>query len=105
MSHRITFCIDSVLKHCAANRNRRLSELPNIGPYTVYTMLKFLALQEAPYIVYDISRLRVNVVWETSGKLRQLEGNMQLKTEIKYNYSNTYTVNCVYLYTSRAVNI
>jgi hypothetical protein len=46
-----------MLKHCAANRRRRLSALPNVGPY-VYTTLKFLALQGAPYI-YDISRLSV----------------------------------------------
>jgi hypothetical protein len=32
------------LKHCAANRKRRLSALPNVGPY-IY--------------IYDISRLRV----------------------------------------------
>jgi hypothetical protein len=25
--------MDSVLKHCAANRKRRLSALPNVGPY------------------------------------------------------------------------
>jgi hypothetical protein len=46
-----------MLKHCAANRERRLSVLPNVGPYIM--TLKFLALQGAPYI-YDISRLRVN---------------------------------------------
>jgi hypothetical protein len=46
-----------MLKHCAANRKRRLSALPNVGPY-IYTTLKFLALKGAPYI-YDISRLRV----------------------------------------------
>jgi hypothetical protein len=51
------FCINSMLKHCAANRKRRLCVLPNVGPY-IYTTLKFLALQGAPYI-YDISRLRV----------------------------------------------
>jgi hypothetical protein len=51
----ITFCIDSVLKHCAANRKRRLSALPKVGPY-IYMTLKFLALQGAPYIY--ISRLR-----------------------------------------------
>jgi hypothetical protein len=48
-----------MLKHCAANRKRRRSALPNVCPYIrVYTMLKFLGLQWAPYI-YDISRLRV----------------------------------------------
>jgi hypothetical protein len=47
------------VKHCAANRKRRLSALPNVGPY-IYTTLKFLALQGAPHIyIYDISRLRV----------------------------------------------
>jgi hypothetical protein len=48
--------MDSVLKHCAENRKRRLLALPNVGPY-IYTTLKFLALQGAPYI-YDIGRLR-----------------------------------------------
>jgi hypothetical protein len=48
-----------VLKHCAANRKRRLSALPNVGPYIyTHTTLKFQALQGAPY-TYDISRLRV----------------------------------------------
>jgi hypothetical protein len=55
-----------MLKHCATNRKRRLSALPNLGPY-IYTTLKFLSLQGAPYI-YDISRLRVNTVSVTSGK-------------------------------------
>jgi hypothetical protein len=50
-----------VLKHCAANRKRQLSALPNVGPYiySIYTTLKFLALQGAPYIS-DTNRLRVN---------------------------------------------
>jgi hypothetical protein len=57
----ITFFIDSVLKHCAANRKRRLSALPNLGPYIyMYTTLKFLALQGAPNIY--ISRLRVKLI-------------------------------------------
>jgi hypothetical protein len=30
---KINFYIDSVLKYCAANRKRRLSALPNAGPY------------------------------------------------------------------------
>jgi hypothetical protein len=37
-----------MLKHFAANKKRRLSALPNVGPY-IYTTLKFLALR-APYI-------------------------------------------------------
>jgi hypothetical protein len=72
-----------VLKHCAANRKRRLSELPNVGPYLyiyiyIYTTLKLLALQAALYIfflftkisnryiyiyIYDISMLKVNVCY------------------------------------------
>jgi hypothetical protein len=47
-----------MLKHCAANRKRRLSALPNVGLY-IYMTLNFLALQGAPYI-YNVSRLRVN---------------------------------------------
>jgi len=38
--------------------------LPNVGPYTVYTTLAFLALLGAPY-VYEISNLRVNIIkWQ-----------------------------------------
>jgi hypothetical protein len=37
-----------VLKHCSANPKRRLSALPNVGPY-----IKFMTLQGAPYI-YDL---------------------------------------------------
>jgi hypothetical protein len=40
----------------------RLSELPNLGPYT-YTTLKFQALEGAPYI-HGISRLRVKEAFE-----------------------------------------
>jgi hypothetical protein len=47
-----------MLKHCASNRKRWLSALPNVGPYIYVTTLKFLALQGAPCI-YDIGRLRV----------------------------------------------
>jgi hypothetical protein len=52
-----------MLKYCAANRNRRFSALPNVGPYIyIYTTLKFLALQGAPS-VHDISRLRVKYTY------------------------------------------
>jgi hypothetical protein len=47
-----------MLKHCAANRKRRVLALPNVSSYMIYTTLKFLALQGAPYIIY-ISSLRV----------------------------------------------
>jgi hypothetical protein len=57
-----------VLKHCAANRKRRLSALPDVGPY-IYDTLTFLALQKAPYI-YDNSRLRVKgLAYSTATKI------------------------------------
>jgi hypothetical protein len=52
-----------VLKHCAANRKRRLSALPNVVPY-IYDVKNFWLYKELHiyiYIyIYDISRLRVN---------------------------------------------
>jgi hypothetical protein len=42
-----------VLKHCAANRKKRLSEFPNVGLYIyiyIYMTLKFVYLKGAPYI-------------------------------------------------------
>jgi hypothetical protein len=53
-----TFCIDSMFKHCAANRKRRLSALPKVGPY-IYDV-KISGFKGASYI-YDINKLRVNV--------------------------------------------
>jgi hypothetical protein len=50
-----------MLKHCAANRKRWLSVLPNVGTY-IYTTLKFLALQGASYTC-AIIRLRVNILF------------------------------------------
>jgi hypothetical protein len=55
-----------VLKHCAATKKRWLTALPDVGPYIyicIYTTLKFLALQRAPYIyiysyIYNIGMLR-----------------------------------------------
>jgi hypothetical protein len=49
-----------VLKQCAANRKRRLSELPNVGPYIYIYDVKISGFLKAPYI-YDISRLRDNI--------------------------------------------
>jgi hypothetical protein len=49
--------IDSMLKHCTANRKRRLSGLPNVGPY-IYDGKICLYIYICIYI-YDISRLRV----------------------------------------------
>jgi hypothetical protein len=45
-----------MLKHCAANRKRRLPALTY--DVHIYTTLKSLVLQGAPYI-YDFSRIRV----------------------------------------------
>jgi hypothetical protein len=45
-----------VLKHCAANRKRRLSALPNVGPYIHDVKISGFTRSS----IYDISRLRVN---------------------------------------------
>jgi hypothetical protein len=47
-----------MLKHCAGNRKRRLSALPNVGPY-IYDV-KISGLTRGSIYIYDISRLRVN---------------------------------------------
>ena len=57
MWHRKPLCIDSVLKHCAANRKRLFQRCQT--EVHIYKTLAFLALLGAPYI-YDISSLRVN---------------------------------------------
>jgi hypothetical protein len=44
------------LKHCAANRKRRLSELPNVGPY-IYDV-KLSGFTRSSIYIHDISRLR-----------------------------------------------
>jgi hypothetical protein len=59
MCHRITFCIDSALKHCAANRKRRLTALAGVGPY-IYDV-KISGFTRSSIYIYDISRLRVNL--------------------------------------------
>jgi hypothetical protein len=45
-----------VLKHCAANIKRRLSALPNVGPY-IYDV-KICGVTRSSIYTYDISRLR-----------------------------------------------
>jgi hypothetical protein len=47
-----------VLKHCAANRKRRLLTLPNVTPY-IYDV-KISGFTSSSIYIYDISRLRVN---------------------------------------------
>jgi hypothetical protein len=44
-------------KHCAANRKRRLSALPNVGPY-IYGV-NISGFTRSSIYIYDISRLRV----------------------------------------------
>jgi hypothetical protein len=46
------------MKHCAANRKRRLSVLPNVGPYVLN--VKIYGFTRKSIYIYDISRLRVN---------------------------------------------
>jgi hypothetical protein len=47
-----------MLKQFAANRKRRLSALPNVGPY-IYDV-KISGFTRSSIYIYDISRLRVN---------------------------------------------
>jgi hypothetical protein len=50
------------LKHCAANRKRPLSALPNVGPY-IYDVKISVFTRSYIYIIYiyDIGRLRVKL--------------------------------------------
>jgi hypothetical protein len=52
-----------MLKHCAVNVKRRLSALPNVGPYIYNVKISgFTRSSIYTYIrIYDIRRLRVNV--------------------------------------------
>jgi hypothetical protein len=49
------------LKHCAANRKRRLSALPNVSPY-IYDV-KISGFTRSSIYIYDISRLGVNNIF------------------------------------------
>jgi hypothetical protein len=51
--------MESVLKHCAANRKRRLSALPNVGSY-IYEV-KISGFTRNSIYIYEIIRLRVNM--------------------------------------------
>jgi hypothetical protein len=48
-----------MLEHCAANRKRWFSALPNVGPY-IYDV-KVLGFTRSSVYIYDISRLWVNI--------------------------------------------
>jgi hypothetical protein len=49
-----------MLKHCAANRKRRLSALPNVSPY-IYDV-KISGFTRSSIYIYDISRLRFKLL-------------------------------------------
>jgi hypothetical protein len=49
-----------MLKHCAANKKRRLSALPNVGPY-IYDVKICGFTRSSIYIYIYISRLRDNI--------------------------------------------
>jgi hypothetical protein len=50
-----------VLKHCAANRKRRLSALPNVGPYIYDVKISGFTRSSIYIYIHDIGRLRVNL--------------------------------------------
>jgi hypothetical protein len=53
-----------MLKHSAENRKRRLSALPNVGPY-IYDVQNYGFTSSYIYIyIYGISRIRINVVFQ-----------------------------------------
>jgi hypothetical protein len=60
-----------VLKHCAANRKRRLSGLPNVGPY-IYDV-KISDFTRSSIYIYDISRLRVKLGFTSRNLLTKVE--------------------------------
>jgi len=49
-----------VLKHCAANRKRWLSALPNVGPCIYHVSISDISRSSIYIYIYDISTLRVN---------------------------------------------
>jgi hypothetical protein len=78
------YCIDSVLKHCAANRKKRLSELPNVSPY-IYDVKISGFTRSSIYILY-ISRLRVNT---QQGTKRDKTEVLSSGDERDWEYQNT----------------
>jgi hypothetical protein len=95
-----------MLKHCAANRKRRLSALPNVGRY-IYTMLKFLAFQGAAFI-YDISWLRVKDTAENYTECCYwANGNSQnrFKFLIKFFYQHLLNVMVHFSYYCEALYV
>jgi hypothetical protein len=60
------------LEYCAANRKRRLSALPNVGPY-IYGVKISGFTRSSIYIYIIISRLRVNGVDKENFTLLQLQ--------------------------------
>jgi hypothetical protein len=66
-----------VLKHCAAKRKRRLSALPNVGPYT-YVKISGLTRSSIYIYIYNISRLRVKQACSGQGSSVGIETGYRL---------------------------
>jgi hypothetical protein len=79
-----------MLKHCAANRERRLSTLPNVGPH-IYGV-KISGFTRSSIYIYDISRLRVNQ--ETC--ISMLIGTKVINIMSIYIYIYTHVYVCMY---------
>jgi hypothetical protein len=50
-----------VLKHCAANRKRQLSVLPNVGPHIYDIKISGFTRSSIYIYIYAISRIRVKI--------------------------------------------
>jgi hypothetical protein len=61
-----------VLKHCAANRKRRLSALPNVGPYIYDVNISGFSRNSIYIYIYDIGRLRVKHSDSTAQNIREV---------------------------------
>jgi hypothetical protein len=81
-----------VLKHCAANRKRRLSALPDVGPY-IYDVKISGFTRSSIYCIYDIISLRVklSVRAETFKSLNLPVNDISLEWSLLFQL-NVFTV-------------
>jgi hypothetical protein len=90
-----------MLKHCAENRKRRLSALPNVGPY-IYDVKISGFTRSSIYTVYDISMLRVNVTQQDTQKKAPWWWRTYVETcrscRMLINYRNSVIVVLLYTY-------
>jgi hypothetical protein len=63
-----------VLKHCAADTKRRLTALPNAGPY-IYDV-KISGFTKNSIYIYDISRLRFKIAGVQIGTFAHAPRNL-----------------------------